>query len=96
MLDLVEKLFARYDIRSLRYDGSMDRHARETALSTFKKAGGPKVILIRCVMHATKLAHFSIALIFKHEVRWCRIEVRILSDLCPVTANSTHHQPGFR
>ena len=45
MLDLVEKLFARHGIRSLRYDGSMDRHARECALSTFKKAGGPKVIL---------------------------------------------------
>lgn len=49
MLDLIEKLFARYGIRSLRYDGSMDRHAREVALSTFKRAGGPKVILIRCV-----------------------------------------------
>ena len=77
MLDLVEKLFARYGIRSLRYDGSMDRHARETALSTFKKAGGPKVILIRCVMGAMKLVHFSIALNFKYEVWWCRIEVRI-------------------
>lgn len=49
MLDLIEKLFGRYGIRSLRYDGSMDRHAREVALSTFKRAGGPKVILIRCV-----------------------------------------------
>ncbi|KAF7967113.1 hypothetical protein HWV62_35883 [Athelia sp. TMB] len=50
MLDLIEKLFARYGIRSLRYDGSMDRNAREIALSTFKRAGGPKVILIstRC------------------------------------------------
>ncbi|KZP27972.1 hypothetical protein FIBSPDRAFT_917816 [Athelia psychrophila] len=50
MLDLIEKLFGRYGIRSLRYDGSMDRHAREVALSTFKRAGGPKVILIstRC------------------------------------------------
>jgi hypothetical protein len=50
MLDLVEKLFSRYGIRSLRYDGSMDRYARETALSTFKRVGGPKVILIRFVM----------------------------------------------
>lgn len=49
MLDLVEKLFSRYGIRSLRYDGKMDRNSRENALSTFKKAGGPKVILIRCV-----------------------------------------------
>jgi len=50
MLDLVEKLFARHGIRSLRFDGSMDRRARENALSRFKKVGGPKVILIstRC------------------------------------------------
>ena len=58
MLDLVEKLFSRYGIRSLRYDGSMDRYAREAALSTFKKIGGPKVILIRCVrMVVMKLAY---------------------------------------
>ena len=50
MLDLVEKLFSRYGIRSLRYDGSMDRNSRDAALATFKKAGGPKVILIRCVL----------------------------------------------
>lgn len=49
MLDLVEKLFSRYGIRSLRYDGSMDRNSRDAALATFKKAGGPKVILIRYV-----------------------------------------------
>jgi SNF2 family DNA or RNA helicase len=50
MLDLVEKLFSRYGIRSLRYDGSMDRNSRDATLLTFKKAGGPKVILIstRC------------------------------------------------
>lgn len=50
MLDLVEKVFARHGIRSLRYDGSMDRHAREQALANFKRAGGPKVILIRLVI----------------------------------------------
>ncbi|KII90213.1 hypothetical protein PLICRDRAFT_53299 [Plicaturopsis crispa FD-325 SS-3] len=50
MLDLVEKLFSRNGIRSLRYDGKMDRASRDQALATFKKAGGPKVILIstRC------------------------------------------------
>ena len=62
MLDLVEKLFARHGIRSLRYDGSMDRHARECALSTFKKAGGPKVILIRSVMFAMISIFFSLNL----------------------------------
>ncbi|KAK7047584.1 hypothetical protein VNI00_006352 [Paramarasmius palmivorus] len=46
MLDLIEKLFTRYGIRSVRFDGKMDRHSREQALSTFKSPTGPKVILI--------------------------------------------------
>jgi hypothetical protein len=49
MLDLVEILFSRYGIQNLRYDGKMDRAARDTTLATFKKSGGPKVILIRLV-----------------------------------------------
>jgi hypothetical protein len=47
MLNLIEILFSRYGIRSLRFDGKMDRAARDSTLATFKKAGGPKVILIR-------------------------------------------------
>ena len=47
MLDLVETLFSRYGIRNARFDGSMDRHSRESALSIFKSPIGPKVILIR-------------------------------------------------
>ena len=47
MLDLVESLFTRYGVQSLRYDGSMGREAREAVLSRFRKPGGPKVILIR-------------------------------------------------
>ena len=46
MLDLVETLFSRYGIRSLRYDGSMDRRSRDSTLVTFKRHDGPKVILI--------------------------------------------------
>lgn len=46
MLDLLETLFSRYGIRSLRYDGKMSREARELVLSQFRKSGGPKVILI--------------------------------------------------
>ncbi|KAL6299805.1 SNF2 family N-terminal domain-containing protein [Sparassis latifolia] len=46
MLDLVETLFARYGIRSLRYDGRMGREAREMVLAQFRKSGGPRVILI--------------------------------------------------
>ncbi|KZT24969.1 P-loop containing nucleoside triphosphate hydrolase protein [Neolentinus lepideus HHB14362 ss-1] len=46
MLDLVEMVFNRYGIRSLRYDGKMDRESREKALSTFKKSCRPKILLI--------------------------------------------------
>ncbi|KAL4077807.1 SNF2 family N-terminal domain-containing protein, partial [Scleroderma citrinum] len=50
MLDLVEILLSRYGIRSVRYDGKMDRAARDKALVIFKRYDGPKVILIstRC------------------------------------------------
>lgn len=47
MLDLIEILFQREAIRYLRYDGKMTTQAREAALGTFKRAGGPRVILIR-------------------------------------------------
>ncbi|KAG5651444.1 hypothetical protein H0H81_008625 [Sphagnurus paluster] len=46
MLDLLDILFSRYGIQSLRFDGKMDRFQRDSVLSTFKKPGGPKVILI--------------------------------------------------
>ncbi|KAG1750363.1 SNF2 family N-terminal domain-containing protein [Suillus paluster] len=46
MLDLVETLFSRYGIRSLRYDGSMDRTSRDKVIVMFKRHDGPKVILI--------------------------------------------------
>lgn len=48
MLDLVESVFLRNGIQSLRYDGSMNREAREYTLQRFRQTGGPKVILIRC------------------------------------------------
>jgi SNF2 family DNA or RNA helicase len=50
MLDLIEILFSRHGIRSLRFDGKMDRAARDRVLAIFKRAGGPKVILIRSVL----------------------------------------------
>ncbi|KAL0952817.1 hypothetical protein HGRIS_007042 [Hohenbuehelia grisea] len=46
MLNLLETLFSRHGIQSLRYDGSMDRSARDDTLARFRSAGGPKVILI--------------------------------------------------
>lgn len=47
MLDLVEILLSRYGIQTVRYDGKMDRSARDKALVIFKRYDGPKVILIR-------------------------------------------------
>ncbi|KIJ41077.1 hypothetical protein M422DRAFT_229883 [Sphaerobolus stellatus SS14] len=46
MLDLVEDLLEQYDIKWLRYDGSMTREERDEAITQFKKMGGPKIILI--------------------------------------------------
>ncbi|KAE9403438.1 hypothetical protein BT96DRAFT_1016994 [Gymnopus androsaceus JB14] len=46
MLDLIEVLFSRHGIRSLRFDGKMDRKSRDRTLAQFRKADGPKVILI--------------------------------------------------
>lgn len=47
MLDLIETLFSRYGIQNLRYDGKMNREAREAVLARFRKSGGPRVMLIR-------------------------------------------------
>ena len=52
-MDLVETLFARHGIQNLRYDGKMDKGSREIALATFKKPGGPKVLLLRCAWLVT-------------------------------------------
>ncbi|KAI0290312.1 SNF2 family N-terminal domain-containing protein [Russula brevipes] len=46
MLDLLETLLARHGIQRLRYDGKMRTEARDAVLVAFRKAGGPKVILI--------------------------------------------------
>ncbi|TFK27268.1 hypothetical protein FA15DRAFT_727203 [Coprinopsis marcescibilis] len=50
MLDLIEILLSRHGIRSLRFDGKMDRRARDQAITNFKRLGGPKIMLIstRC------------------------------------------------
>jgi SNF2 family DNA or RNA helicase len=47
MLDLVEILFSRHGIRSLRYDGKMDKTARDATLAAFRAKRGIKVILVR-------------------------------------------------
>ncbi|KAI0742470.1 SNF2 family N-terminal domain-containing protein [Daedaleopsis nitida] len=46
MLDLCEQVFARHGIRSLRYDGQMNREAREYCLMEFRRLTGPKVVLV--------------------------------------------------
>lgn len=51
MLDLVETVFDRHGIRRLRYDGSMNREARDFVLAQFRKADGPRVICIRSASH---------------------------------------------
>lgn len=59
MLDLVETIFSRYGIQSLRYDGKMNREAREAVLARFRKAGGPRVILIRFVAQLLRALYGS-------------------------------------
>jgi hypothetical protein len=46
LLDLVDMLFTRNGIRSLRYDGKMSRDKRERTLREFRSHNGPKVICI--------------------------------------------------
>jgi SNF2 family DNA or RNA helicase len=46
MLDLLDTLLTRHGIQRLRYDGKMRTEARDAVLVAFRKAGGPKVILI--------------------------------------------------
>lgn len=48
MLDLVEALLQRERLKYLRYDGKMNKEAREAAITTFKRSDGPRLILIRC------------------------------------------------
>ena len=50
MLDLLEILLSRHGVRSLRFDGKMDRVARDQTIAAFKQPGGPKIILIRSVV----------------------------------------------
>jgi len=46
VLESIETLFSHHGIRSLRFDGKMDRFERDANLATFKRVGGPKVIRI--------------------------------------------------
>lgn len=65
MLDLVEILFSRYGLQNLRYDGKMNREAREAVLARFRKPGGPKVILIRCACLGESLSFGLLTRLFR-------------------------------
>lgn len=47
MLDLIEIVFSHNGIDNLRFDGKMDKSARDQVLAQFKKPGRPNVMLIR-------------------------------------------------
>ncbi|KAJ7156150.1 SNF2 family DNA-dependent ATPase [Mycena filopes] len=70
MLDLIEILFTRHGVRSLRFDGKMDRAARDAVLATFKKAGGPKVILISTKCGSVGLNLVSANRIINMDLSW--------------------------
>ncbi|KDR65835.1 hypothetical protein GALMADRAFT_131232 [Galerina marginata CBS 339.88] len=70
MLDLIEKLFSRHGIRSLRFDGKMDRAQRDSTLATFKQSGGPKVILISTKCGSVGLNLVSANRIINMDLSW--------------------------
>ncbi|KAG5352566.1 hypothetical protein C0989_001784 [Termitomyces sp. Mn162] len=70
MLDLLDFLFSRHGIQSLRFDGKMDRFARERVLTTFKKPGGPKVILISTKCGSVGLNLVSANRIINMDLSW--------------------------
>ncbi|KAJ6562842.1 SNF2 family DNA-dependent ATPase [Mycena vulgaris] len=70
MLDLIEILFSRHGIRSLRFDGKMDRAQRDVVLATFKRSGGPKVILISTKCGSVGLNLVSANRIVNMDLSW--------------------------
>ncbi|KAF8958574.1 SNF2 family N-terminal domain-containing protein [Flammula alnicola] len=70
MLDLIERLFSRHGIRSLRFDGKMDRAARDSTLAQFKQLNGPKVILISTKCGSVGLNLVSANRIVNMDLSW--------------------------
>ncbi|KAJ7024175.1 SNF2 family DNA-dependent ATPase [Mycena alexandri] len=70
MLDLIEILFSRHGLRALRFDGKMDRAARDAVLATFKKPGGPKIILISTKCGSVGLNLVSANRIINMDLSW--------------------------
>ncbi|KIM41993.1 hypothetical protein M413DRAFT_71424 [Hebeloma cylindrosporum] len=70
MLDLIETLLSRHGIRTLRFDGKMDRQSRDATLATFKQPGGPKVILISTKCGSVGLNLVSANRIVNMDLSW--------------------------
>ncbi|KAJ7619382.1 SNF2 family DNA-dependent ATPase [Roridomyces roridus] len=70
MLDLIEILFERHGLASLRFDGKMDRSSREAVLARFKKSGGPKIILISTKCGSVGLNLVSANRIINMDLSW--------------------------
>ncbi|KJA22647.1 hypothetical protein HYPSUDRAFT_87246 [Hypholoma sublateritium FD-334 SS-4] len=70
MLDLLETLLSRHGIRSLRFDGKMDRPARDATLAQFKQPGGPKIILISTKCGSVGLNLVSANRIVNMDLSW--------------------------
>ncbi|CAA7262707.1 unnamed protein product [Cyclocybe aegerita] len=70
MLDLIETLFSRHSIRSLQFDGKMDRSERDATLAQFRQAGGPKVILISTKCGSVGLNLVSANRIINMDLSW--------------------------
>ncbi|KAF8888452.1 SNF2 family N-terminal domain-containing protein [Gymnopilus junonius] len=70
MLDLIEKLFSRHGIRTLRFDGRMDRAERDSTLAEFKQFGGPKVMLISTKCGSVGLNLVSANRIINMDLSW--------------------------
>ncbi|KAF5329445.1 hypothetical protein D9619_009161 [Psilocybe cf. subviscida] len=70
MLDLIETLLSRYGIRSLRFDGKMDRSSRDKCLATFKQVGGPRIILISTKCGSVGLNLVSANRIVNMDLSW--------------------------
>ncbi|KAF7297138.1 SNF2 family DNA-dependent ATPase [Mycena indigotica] len=70
MLNLVETVFSRNGIRSLRFDGKMNREQRESVLVQFKQRTGPKVILISTKCGSVGLNLVSANRIINLDLSW--------------------------